>query len=236
MATDERDLKREFQNLAYMVVHHLKEPIRSIRTGAELLLENDQNSDPKDKDNLSFVLSCTDRILRGASHLDEIVASVARYADDLNDEDEPVEVTNAETVLRLLRQKLRPLIEQTQAVITNDLLPKIECRPTRFSRLMEHLLRNAIVYHRQEAPPVVHVSAKTEGIDWLFSVRDNGPGIASEYLEQVFDPFRRLHGKEPWGLGMGLATCRSIVTQHGGRIWIESATGAGSTVFFTLPV
>jgi light-regulated signal transduction histidine kinase (bacteriophytochrome) len=218
-----------------MLVHHLKEPVRSIRTGAELLLENEQNCDLETKAEIFSVISCADRILRGASRLDEIATSIAQYADDLGNEDEPVELTNTEAILRALRQKLQPLIEQTQATVTNDTLPKLECQPMRLSRLLEHLLRNAIVYRREQVPPAIHVSAKREPAHWLFSVIDNGVGIAPSYLEHIFDPFRRLHATEYRGLGMGLTTCKKIITRHGGRIWMESRVGMGSTVFFTLP-
>jgi light-regulated signal transduction histidine kinase (bacteriophytochrome) len=232
---NERDLRREFQDLAYMVVHHLKEPIRSIRTGVELLLENEQQSNPEVEGGSSLMVPSADRILRGASRLEEIAASIAQYADDLGDEDEPLELTNTEAVLRTIRQKLKPLIEQTQAAVTNDSLPRLECQPTRFARLMEHLITNAIVYRREQVAPAVHVSANRNASYWLFSVADNGMGIASPHLDQVFEPFRRLHANRYHGLGMGLATCRKIVARHGGRVWMESHPGVGSTVFFTLP-
>jgi light-regulated signal transduction histidine kinase (bacteriophytochrome) len=232
---NERDLRREFQDLAYLIVHHLKEPVRSIRTGAELLLENVQQSNLEIEGDALLIRSSADCLLRGASRVDEIATSIAQYADDLGDEDEPMEPVNTEAVLRALRQKLKPLIEQTQAAVTNDSLPRLECQPTRFSRLMEHLVRNAIVYRREPIRPSIHISAKRDSAHWLFSIVDNGIGIAPPYLDQVFDPFCRLHAKQYHGLGMGLTTCRKIVTRHGGRIWLESEVGVGSTVFFTLP-
>ncbi len=232
---DEREIKREFQDLAYMIVHHLKEPVRSIRSGAELLLENEQESSSTIQGQAPSTVSCARRILEGALRLDGIATSIAQYADDLNDEDEPREPTDAGAVMRAIRQKLHPLILQTHATVTTETLPRLECQPTRFSRLMEHLLRNAIVYCREKAPPVVHVSARRNRTEWLFSISDNGIGIEPSYLEHVFEPFRRLHAKKCGGLGMGLAVCRRIVIRHGGRIWLESEPGAGSTVFFTLP-
>lgn len=226
---NERDLKREIQDLVYMVVHHLKEPARSIRTGVELLLEE---LDPESTPHIS---PPADRILRGALRLDEIAASMAQYADDLSNEDEEMELTNMEAIFRAVPQKLAPLIEQTRAIVTSDSLPRLQCQPTRIARLMEHLVKNAILYRREQVPPAVHLSAKKEPAHWLFSVADNGTGVEPAYLDQVFEPFRRLHSKDRHGLGMGLSTCRHIVSRHGGRIWMESQFGIGSVVFFSLP-
>jgi two-component system, sensor histidine kinase and response regulator len=226
---NQRDLKRELEDLLYVVAHHLKEPARSIRTSVELLLEE------LGAGGSSHLSASADRILRGVMRLDEIAASVARYADDLGSEDEEVVPTNMETVFRNIRQRLAPLIEQSRAIVTSDSLPRLRCQPTRVERLMEHLVRNAILYGREEVAPVVHVSAKKESDHWLFSITDNGTGVESEYIEQVFEPFRRLHSNEHHGLGMGLTTCRHIVARHGGRIWMQSQFGIGSTVFFTLP-
>jgi len=231
----EFETKREFQDLAYMIVHHLKEPTRAIRTAAEVLLEPEPRADHEiESDAPSAAASCVDRILRGAARLDDITASIAQYADDLGNEDEPLEDTKAEVILRSVRQKLQRLIEQTQATVTNGELPRLTCQPTRFSRLLEQLLRNAILYHREQAP-AVHISAEEQGDAWLFSMRDNGMGMAPSDLERVFDPFSRLSGKGYKGLGMGLTTAGRIVSHHGGRIWIESAVDVGSTVFFTMP-
>ncbi|MGA7415598.1 MAG: ATP-binding protein [Bryobacteraceae bacterium] len=230
----ELDIKREFQDLAYMIVHHLKEPVRAIRTAAEVLLDPDPEADRETESGLSSVASCADRILRGATRLDDIAASIAQYADDVGNEDEALEEASTEAVLRTVRQKLQGMIEQTGATVTNSALPKLRCQPTRFSRLLEQLLRNAILYHRGRAP-AVHIAAEEHSDVWLFSIRDNGMGMPAADLERIFDPFSRLSTKGYKGLGMGLTTARRIVSHHGGRIWVESAVDVGSTVFFTLP-
>jgi two-component system, chemotaxis family, sensor kinase Cph1 len=230
----EPEIKREFQDLAYMIVHHLKEPTRAIRTAAELLLEPEPEADQETSNGTPSPASCADSILRGAARLDDIAASIAQYADDLGNEDEPFEQVSAETVLRSVRQKLQRLIEQTGAIVTNGTLPNLSCQPNRFSRLFEQLLRNAMLYRRGQVP-TVHVSAEEQGDVWLFSIRDNGVGVAESDLERIFDPFSRLSSKGHKGLGMGLTTARRIVSHHGGRIWIESTVDIGSSVFFTLP-
>jgi light-regulated signal transduction histidine kinase (bacteriophytochrome) len=232
---DELEIKREFQELAYMIVHHLKEPVRSIRTGAELLLESRGEPSSGVEDNAPSIESCANCVLRGATRLDEIATSIAQYADDLSDENEPMEPTNTEVVMRSLRQKLQPLIDHTQTIVRIEALPKLTCQPTRISRLLEHLVRNAITYRREQVPPLIHVSAKRDSEDWLFSIADNGSGIDPLHMQDVFEPFRRLHGKAYHGLGMGLVISRRIVVRHGGRIWLDSKPGVGTTVFFTLP-
>jgi two-component system, chemotaxis family, sensor kinase Cph1 len=232
--TVEPEIKKEFQNLAYMIVHHLKEPARAIRTAAEMLLEPEPEAADSTERDLPSAASCAERILRGATRLDDITASIAQYADDLGSEDEPLEEANTAMLLLSVRQKLQRLIEQTGASVTNDALPHVTCQPTRFSRLLEQLLRNAILYRREDAP-AVHISAQEQEDHWLFSMRDDGMGIASGDLESIFQPFIRLSSKGYKGLGMGLTTARQIVSHHGGRIWIESAIDVGSTVFFTLP-
>jgi light-regulated signal transduction histidine kinase (bacteriophytochrome) len=233
-STVKPEIKKEFQDLAYMIVHHLKEPVRAIRTAAEMLLEPKPEAADETERDVPSVALCVDRILCGATRLDDITVSIAQYADDLGSEDEPLEPANTEMILRSVRQKLQRLIEQTGASVTNGALPMLTCQPTRFSRLLEQLLRNALLYRRED-PPAVHISAGEQPVMWLFSISDNGMGMARGDVERIFDPFSRLSSKGYKGLGMGLTTARRIVSHHGGRIWVESAIDVGSTVFFTLP-
>ncbi len=230
----DRTGKDEFQTLAYLIVHNLKEPTRAIRTGVELLLEAGHAGTLGDESGELPISSCADRILRGASRFDDLAGSIAQYADDLNSEDEPLASTNAEAALRSVRQKLGKLIAELNATISNGPLPTLDCQPSRFARLLEGLVRNAILYHREE-PPVIHVAAVLTNETWLFSVTDNGTGISPADLNLIFEPLSRLKSAGYRGLGMGLTTCKRIVTHQGGRIWMESQLGIGSKVCFTLP-
>ena len=102
------------------------------------------------------------------------------------------------------------------------------------TKVLRHLIRNAIEYCGTP-PPRVHISSRRVDLDWVFSVEDNGPGIDPAFQDRIFGVFKRLHGKEHPGNGLGLAFCKKAIEWHGGRMWVESTPGAGSTFYFTLP-
>jgi light-regulated signal transduction histidine kinase (bacteriophytochrome) len=138
-------------------------------------------------------------------------------------------------VLRTTLENLSGSISESQAVITYDRLPGVAGDEVYLGQLMQNLIGNALKYRREDAPRI-HVSARKRGEEWVFSIADNGQGIAAPYLARVFNLFARLHGQNYPGSGIGLATCRRIVERYGGRIWVESEENRGSTFFFTLPV
>lgn len=130
---------------------------------------------------------------------------------------------------------LSQAVAESGAEIACSGLPEIIYDRHQFMRLVQNLIGNAIKYHAT-APPRIVVAARRDGFQWVFSFSDNGIGIDPDYFEQIFAVFRRLHTRDQYGgTGIGLAVCKKIVEHHGGRIWVESAPGAGSTFFFTAP-
>jgi signal transduction histidine kinase len=129
---------------------------------------------------------------------------------------------------------LHDAIAAARARVTHDPLPSVRGNETRLTQALQALVANALRFAAPDRPPEVHVSVRDEGTQWLFSVADNGEGIEEKYLERIFEPFRRLHGREVPGSGLGLALVRAIMETHGGQVWPESELGRGSTFFFTL--
>jgi light-regulated signal transduction histidine kinase (bacteriophytochrome) len=143
---------------------------------------------------------------------------------------------SSENALNNALKNLSGTIEESGAVVTHDALPVITTDDTQLTQVFQNLVGNAIKYHGTEVP-AVHISAARKGLEeWTFSVRDNGLGIEAQYFERIFILFQRLHGRTEFkGTGIGLAICKKIVEGLGGRIWVESQLGKGSTFYFALP-
>ncbi len=129
---------------------------------------------------------------------------------------------------------LQVAIEQSGAIVTSDPLPTVVAEEILLMQLFQNLISNSIKYRGEETPRI-HVSAERDVEGWLFAVRDNGIGIDPEDAERVFGMFKRLHGSEIPGTGIGLALCKKVVERQGGRIWVESEAGQGATFKFTIP-
>jgi chemotaxis family two-component system sensor kinase Cph1 len=138
-------------------------------------------------------------------------------------------------VLNEALANLQVAIKKSDAVITHDPLPTVTADGIQMVQLFQNLIENGIKFHDQNQPQV-HISAKEQDEDWLFSFRDNGIGIDPEYKDRIFLIFKRLHAKGEFaGTGVGLALCKKIVERHGGKIWVESEVGKGATFCFTIP-
>jgi light-regulated signal transduction histidine kinase (bacteriophytochrome) len=145
------------------------------------------------------------------------------------------ELTDLEGVLDRVTANLKGAIEESDAVVTHEPLPAVMANPTQLTQLLQNLVGNSIKY-RDERSPRVHVGADRKNGHWQFSVRDNGIGIEPQHLERIFVIFQRLHSRDEYpGTGIGLGICKKIVERHGGRIWVESQPGEGSTFCFTIP-
>ena len=131
---------------------------------------------------------------------------------------------------------LKASIKENNAQITHDILPTINGDPLQINQLLQNLIANAIKFHGENQPSI-HVSAQEVGKDWLFSISDNGIGIEQHHQEQIFNIFKRLHTRDEYeGTGIGLSICKRIVQKHGGKIWVESEPGNGTTFYFTIPI
>lgn len=139
-------------------------------------------------------------------------------------------------VLDSVINNLKKSIEETNATITYDSLPTIKANEGEFIQLLQNLISNAIKFHKEEEPPVVHISAKLKKNQWTFTIRDNGIGIDFQFFDRIFIIFQRLHKKDEFGgTGIGLAICKKIIERHRGKIWVESELGKGSTFYFSIP-
>jgi PAS domain S-box-containing protein len=217
----------ELSAFSHVVAHDLRTPLRSVKIYTELLARHlEGRSDETARQFMAFVAD-------GAKHMDQLIEALLHYAE--SGEELAHERVNVNALIDGLLHTLAPLIQETEAKITSAALPdNIQADPVRLLQLLQNLVVNAIKYRASE-PPRINISAESAGSEYRFAVSDNGIGIAPEHCERIFIPLQRLHGKEVPGTGLGLALCRKIVESHGGRIWVESRVGRGSTFFFTLP-
>jgi signal transduction histidine kinase len=146
-----------------------------------------------------------------------------------------LELISGGALLYMALCQLHTQIERERASISSDTLPAMLVDPTKMSRVLRNLISNAIKYRHADRTPKVHISCKQADAELQIAVSDNGCGIPDDQRDSVFELYRRLHGKDVAGSGIGLSVCRRIVERHGGRIWIESVPGQGSTVYFTIP-
>jgi light-regulated signal transduction histidine kinase (bacteriophytochrome) len=173
-------------------------------------------------------------IISGVMRMEQLLSDLHAFTRLSSEGEKPDELDSA-AVLPQVLSNLQSAIEESGAVITHGALPVVHLHKFQMEQLLQNLLGNAIRY-RSERPLKIHVDASRTDASWRFSVTDNGIGIDPQYTEQIFGVFKRLHSFTEYpGTGMGLAICQRIVQRAGGRIWVESELGEGSTFFFTLP-
>jgi hypothetical protein len=229
---------RELQQFAYVASHDLQEPLRMVTSYLQLLEKRYQGQLDADAD--EFIHFAVD----GAAHMRELIRGLLAYS-RVGTRGAPLERTACQGVLARVLDNLKLAIEESGATVTHDPLPAVMADPTQLARLFQNLIDNALKF-RSDRSPQIHVGAeylpprqgeegRGEG-HWRFSVRDNGIGMEPQYAERIFVIFQRLHTREEYpGTGIGLALCKRIVERHGGRIWVESQPGEGSTFYFTIP-
>lgn len=218
----------ELEHFAYIASHDLQEPLRMMKGFSQLLRRRYKGKLDSDAD--EFITYITD----GATRMQRIIDDLLMYS-RVGTRGKPFEPTDCKAILDQVLLNLQVVIQENKVAITHDPLPTVMADPSQMVQLFQNLLGNAIKFRGKE-PPRIHISAKRKGNEWVFSVCDNGIGIDPQYAERIFMVFQRLHGKDEYpGTGIGLAICKKIVERHGGRIWVESELGKGSTFYFTLP-
>lgn len=191
-----------------------------------------------DKDADEFIAFAVE----GANRLQAMIIGLLDYS-RVETKGNPFEKVDLSEILEKAILNLKVAIEESGALITNDELPEVEADRIQFIQVFQNLIANAIKF-RGDTSPIIHISAKQiseiEGSKipdtWLFSVKDNGIGIDSQYKDRLFSIFQRLHRTEYPGVGIGLSVCKRIVERHGGYIWFESKVEKGSTFYFTIPI
>jgi light-regulated signal transduction histidine kinase (bacteriophytochrome) len=219
----------DLEQFAYVASHDLQEPLRMVAAYTQLLSERytgklDANAD-------KFIGYASEGALRMQVLIQDLLAfsRVGRREGSLTSVD-------CNSLMDEVRQTLAGAIQDSGAVLTSGTLPVVLADRTQILQVFQNLLSNAIKF-RGESAPMISVLAEKQDEQWLFTVRDNGIGIASEYADNIFVIFQRLHARSEYpGNGIGLAICKKIIQRYGGKIWVESMPGCGSTFKFTMPV
>jgi signal transduction histidine kinase len=227
----EEELRRSNEDLrqfAYAAGHDLKEPLRTVGSYMQLLQRKYAGKLDKEADD--FLNLGVD----GVARMNRLISDLLAYA-QLGTQEGSRQMVNAGDVLLWTRMNLAPAIQEAAAEITSDPLPSVYSDQMQLLQLFQNLIGNALKYRSAE-PPRVHVSAEKVDSEWVISVRDNGIGFDPQYSDRIFGVFKRLHGRDVPGTGIGLALCKRIMEKHGGRIWAESEPGKGSVFFMAFPV
>lgn len=217
----------ELEQFAYVASHDLQAPLATIASYAQLLEK--RSKDQLDSQANKFI----GNIVHGCMRMQTLIDDLLEYS-RVGRNQRPFQPTDCDRVVEQALTNLQAAVRETKAVITYSDLPAITGDFSQLVQLFQNLIGNAIKY-RHEAPPVIRITACKSEDNWLFSVADNGIGIAPQHQERIFQIFQRLHTqKEYSGTGIGLAICQKIVQRHGGSIWVESEPGQGSTFYFTV--
>ncbi|HEX6803945.1 MAG TPA: ATP-binding protein [Terriglobales bacterium] len=219
---------RDLEQFAYVASHDLQEPLRMIAAYTELLGERyrgqlDANAD-------KYISYAVD----GAKRMQALIEAILSFS-RVGREGLQLQNSDCNLLVEIARKNLAAAIAESGASISHDRLPVVVADPQLLAQVFQNLIGNALKF-RGQAPPRIRLAARKQNQEWSFSVADNGIGIAPEHGQTIFAIFKRLHTHAEYpGSGIGLSICKKIIEQHGGRIWVESEPGKGSTFHFVLP-
>ncbi len=224
-----RRSNEELEQFAYISSHDLQEPLRNIASYAQLLAKRYRGKlDPDADEFLGYLID-------GARRMSVLIQDLLSYSRQVRMGVAARGPVNSEEALATALRNLQRAIRDSAAEIKHDPLPTVWGHGLQLSQVFQNLISNAIKYSGGK-PPKVHISAQTSDRQAVFCVADQGIGIDPKYHDRIFGLFKRLHGRNVPGTGIGLATCKKIVEQHGGRIWVESKAGEGAAFYFSAPL
>ena len=217
----------ELEQFAHVASHDLQEPLRMVSSYLQLIER--RYNDRLDDDGREFIHFAVD----GAKRMKALIQDLLELS-RAGTNSAHYQIVEAGLLLENALSNLKTAIDESKAQINFDPLPTIAADPVLFTQVFQNLIANAIKFQKDTAPHV-HISARRQGRAWIFSVKDNGIGIEPHHRDRIFRIFERLHNSEQFsGSGIGLAITRKIVERHGGRIWVESQPGTGSTFYFSI--
>jgi len=222
------DSNEELQRFAYGLAHDLHNPLRSIGALTDLLIgRNTEKMDQSSKE-------CARMIVDGVNRMESMIKSLLDYAAAVEGSGDQAEADGNIVVERVL-QDLRYVIETSGTLVKCDPLPTVRIEEGHLAQVFSNLIGNAIKY-RSALKPEVRIQVEERPAEWIFAVKDNGIGLDMQHADNIFGMFKRLHSSARYeGSGVGLALCKVVIQRNGGRIWVESELGKGSTFFFTIP-
>jgi PAS domain S-box-containing protein len=225
------ELKRsnsELEQFAYVASHDLQEPLRMVSSYTQLVMK--RYGERLDGDAREFM----NYVVDGAARMKQLIEDLLAYS-RVGTKGKEFKATPVESALRRALTNLRAAIEESGAEVTHDPLPTVSADEVQLAQLFQNLVGNALKFRGPEKTKI-RIEAREHPAEWEFAVKDNGIGIEKQYFERIFMLFQRLHTKGDYpGTGIGLAICKKVVERHGGRIWVESEPGKGSSFNFTLP-
>lgn len=224
-----KTINKELEQFAYVASHDLQEPLRMVASFTELLERRYASLfDERGKRYMQ-------RIIEGASYMHALIQDLLTFSRIGRMDTERTTVDCNKLVDNVIADFIETMPE-TGANVHHTELPVIRANEMNMIQVFQNLISNALKFHKPDEPPHVEISAEKRGSDWLFKVKDNGIGIDPRFFDKIFAIFQRLHSRDKYpGTGIGLAICKKIIDNYGGKIWVESAEGEGSTFYFTIP-